>query len=219
MGRVAAAFANNGQGVHGDMKAVVRAVLLDDEARGSSVAVRSDWGKLREPVLRPAAWARAFGATSVSGNFMIRNVADPSTALGQNPLRSPSVFNFYRSGYVPPSAGIATAGLVALEFQTTGETSVAGYLNFMRNVVNNGVGTSTDVRSSYATELGLAGNAEQLVNRLKLLLAANQMSDATRALILDAVNSIPMSASNAVLNRVKLAVYLTLARPEFIVQK
>lgn len=217
--RVAAAFADNGAGQRGDMKAVIRAMLLDTEARSASVAAQPTWGKLREPVIRLANWARAFGATSVSGNYMIRNVADPSTALGQNPLRSPSVFNFYRPGYVPPSTAIASAGLVAPEFQITGETSVAGYLNFMRNTVNSGVGTGTDVRSAYVQEVALAANPDQLVDRVKLLLTAGRMTDATRAAIRDAVAAIPTTATGASLNRAKLAIYLTLASPEFIVQK
>ena len=216
--RVAAAFANNGSGVRGDMKAVLRAALLDTEARGGGLADPA-WGKLREPALRLSAWARACEATSVSGNFPIRNIADPSTALAQNPLRSPSVFNFFRPGYVPPSTGIASAGLVAPEFQITGESSVAGYLNYMRNAVNAGVGTGNDVRSSYAKEVALAADAQALVDRCKLLFTANQMTDATRNAIRDAVASIPMSAANAALNRAKLAVYLTLAAPEFIVQR
>ena len=217
--RVAAAFANNGRQVRGDMKAVIRAMLLDTEARNDRSLSQAAWGKLREPVVRLANWARAFGATSVSGNFTIRNVADPSTALGQNPLRSSSVFNFFRPGYVPPNTAIAAAGLVAPEFQITGENSTAGYLNFMRNVVNTGAGSGADVRSSYTKEVALAGNPDQLVDRVKLLLTANQMTDATRLAIRDAVSSIPATAANAALNRTKLAVYLTLASSEFVVQK
>jgi uncharacterized protein (DUF1800 family) len=217
--RVAAVFADNGRGVRGDMKAVIRAVLLDDEARGAAALAQAGWGKLREPVIRLANWARAFAATSASGNYMIRNVADPATALGQNPLRSSSVFNFYRPGYMPPNTTIAAAGLAAPEFQITGETSVAGYLNFMRNTVNNGVGTGTDVRSAYAKEVALAGNPDQLVDRLKLLLTAGRMSDSTRAAIRDAVSTVAATGEAALLNRAKLAVYLTLASPEFIVQR
>ena len=217
--RVAEVFADNGRGVRGDMKAVIRAVLLDDEARGAAALAQAGWGKLREPVIRLANWARAFAATSASGNYMIRNVADPATALGQNPLRSSSVFNFYRPGYMPPNTAIAAAGLAAPEFQITGETSVAGYLNFMRNTVNNGVGTGTDVRSAYAKEVALAGNPDQLVDRLKLLLTAGRMSDSTRAAIRDAVSTVAATGEAALLNRAKLAVYLTLASPEFIVQR
>ncbi len=217
--RVVSAFADNGSGVRGDMKSVVRAMLLDDEARGAASLAQPGWGKLREPVVRLATWARAFAATSASGNYTIRNVADPSTALGQNPLRSASVFNFYRPGYVPPNTAIAAAGLVAPEFQITGETSVAGYLNFMRSAVANGVGTDTDVRSAYAREVALAGNPEQLVDRVKLLLTAGRMSDSTRTSIRDAVATVAGSGDAALLNRAKLAIYLTLASPDFIVQR
>jgi uncharacterized protein (DUF1800 family) len=217
--RVAAAFDNNGQGVRGDLKAIIRAMLLDTEARSAASLAQPSWGKLREPVMRLANWARAFGATSVSGNYMIRNVADPSTALGQNPLRSPSVFNFYRPGYVPPNTSIAAAGLVAPEFQITGETSVAGYLNFMRNAVNTGTGAGADVRAAYAQETALAADPDRLVDRVRLLLTAGQMSDSTRTAIRDAVATIPVTATNAALNRAKLAIYLTLASAEFIVQK
>jgi uncharacterized protein (DUF1800 family) len=122
-------------------------------------------------------------------------------------------------GYVPPNTAIAAAGLVAPEFQITGENSTAGYLNFMRNVVNNGAGSGADVRSSYAKEVALAGNPDQLVDRVKLLLTANQMTDGTRLAIRDAVASIPATAANSALNRAKLAVYLALASSEFVVQK
>lgn len=221
--KVAAAFDDNGRGVRGDMKAVLRAVLLGLKVRSTAATETPHWGKLCEPVLRLAAWARAFGATSVTGNFTIRDVGDPATALGQNPLRAPSVFNFFRPGHVPPGTDIARAGLVAPEFQITGESSVAGYLNFMRRVVDTGVGsnalTLNDVRASYTTEVGIAADAARLIDRIALLLTADQMTDATRALIRDAVASIPLTARDAALNRVKLAVYLTLACPEFLVQR
>ena len=187
--RVAAAFDDNGSGVRGDMKAV----------------------------LRLAAWARAFKATSVSGAYRIRDTSDPSTRLGQTPLRSPSVFNFFRPGYVPPNTQIAAAGLVAPEFQITGETSVAGYLNYMRGVITSGAGAGADVRASYADEIALAADPQQLVDRVALLLAANQLSETTRNMIRDAVAAIRPTTANAMPNRARLAIFLVLASPEFIV--
>jgi uncharacterized protein (DUF1800 family) len=213
--RVAAAFDNNGRGVRGDMKAVLRAVLLDPEARGDRSAADPAFGKLREPVLRLSAWARAFKATSANGDYRIRDTSDPSTRLGQAPLRSPSVFNFFRPGYVPPNTAIAAAGLVAPEFQITGETSVAGYLNYMRSVIS--VGAGGDVRSSYADELPLAADPQKLVERVELLLTGNQLSTSTRTAIRDAVAAIRADGSNAALNRVRLAVFLVMASPEFLV--
>jgi uncharacterized protein (DUF1800 family) len=217
--RVAAAFTDNGHGIRGDLQAVLRAILLDAEARDPARASAASLGKLREPVVRLANWARAFGATSTSGNFMIRNVGDPSTGLGQNPLRSPTVFNFYRPGYVPPATAVAAAGLAAAEFQIVGENSVAGYLNFMRAAVDAGTGIGRDVRAEYRKEMALADEPDRLMDRVDLLLTCGRMSAATRDAITAAVRSVPISAANARLNRAKLAIYLTLASPEFIVQK
>ena len=215
--RVAGVFNDNGRGVRGDLKAVLRAVLLDQESRGAGGKADPAFGKLREPVLRLSAWARAFKATSVSGGYRIRDTSDPSTRLGQTPLRSSSVFNFFRPGYVPPNTTIAAAGLVAPEFQITGETSVAGYLNYVRNVISNGAGASSDVRSAYADEIALAGDPQRLVDRVDLLLTGSQLAPATRTAIRDAVAAIPATASNATANRARLAVFLVMASPEFIV--
>jgi hypothetical protein len=57
---------------------------------------------VREPVLRLSAFLRAFGFRTDSGEYRVGNTDNPGTQLGQTPMRSPSVFNFYRPGYVPP---------------------------------------------------------------------------------------------------------------------
>jgi uncharacterized protein (DUF1800 family) len=216
--RVAAAFRDNGRGVRGDMKAVLRAILLDGEARAAGGAEDPRFGKLREPVLRLAAWARAFGATSASGEFRIRSTSNASSQLGQTPLRAESVFNFFRPGFVPANTRIAEAGLVAPEFQITGETSVAGYINFMRTVIASGVGQGNDVRSDHAAETALAGDAAALVDRIDLLLTGRRLRAGSRAAIRAAVEAIAPSASNAAINRARLAVFLVMVAPEFVVQ-
>ena len=223
--RVAAAFANNGSGVRGDMKAVIKAILLDPEARADVDPATPNAGKLREPVVRLANWMRAFHATSASGRFLLGSLDDPLTQLGQTPMRSPSVFNFYRPGYVPPNTSIAAAGLVSPEMQITAETSVVGYLNFMRDVIPNGTGSSRDVKPDYTNELALADTPDKLVDRVNLLLMGNQMSAALRSQIIAAVSSVAISATNATSaatarkNRVCLAIFLAMASPEYIVQK
>lgn len=223
--RVAAAFNNNGAGERGDMKAVIRAILLDPEARSDSTLADPNAGKLREPVVRLANWMRAFNARSASNRFLLGNLDDPLNALGQTPMRSPSVFNYYRPGYVPPNTSIASAGLVAPEMQITGETSVVGYLNFMRSVIPNGTGSSRDIKADYTVELSLADQPDKLVDRINLLLTANQMPAALRSQIIAAVNSVTISTTNAAnaetarRNRVSLAVFLTMASPEYLAQK
>ncbi|MCL4184224.1 MAG: DUF1800 family protein [Burkholderiaceae bacterium] len=224
--RVAAAFDNNGAGVRGDMKAVIRAVLLDPEAR-NPVAGAADYGKLREPVLRIAHWLRTFNARSASERYLIGNTDNPNTSLGQTAMRAPSVFNFYRPGYIPPNTALAQAGLVAPEMQITHESSVAGYLNTLRSALSSGIGSGSprDLQPDYGEAIGLADRPDALVDRLALLLLAGQMSDELRAQLIDAVGSVAVSPTNAQsaatarLNRVKLAIFLIMAAPEYLVQK
>jgi uncharacterized protein (DUF1800 family) len=215
VGRVAAKFADNGHGVRGDMQAVIKAVLLDSEALTPQPSNNSA-GKLREPVIRLAHWMRAFNATSSSGRFQIGNLDDPLFALGQTPMRSPTVFNFFRPEYIPPNTSIAAANLFAPEMQITEETSVVGYLNYMHNAIVNGTGTAHSVKADYTAELALAATPDQLVDRINLLLMQNQMSSTLRSQILAAINSNP---NNTNINRVYLAIFLAMASPEYIVQK
>ena len=139
--------------------------------------------------------------------------------LGQTPMRAPSVFNFFRPGYVPPNTSLAAADLVAPEFQITHEISVAAYANFMQGVIQNGIGTGSDVRADYTSYNAIADNPELLVARVHLWLAANSLSSATVASIRDAVSAIPLDSNNALQNRTQLAIYLTMTSPEFLVQK
>jgi uncharacterized protein (DUF1800 family) len=220
--RVAAAFNNNGQGVRGDMKAVIRAVLLDPEARSDDAVTQPTFGRLREPMLRFVQWARTFKAISPPGTWKISDLSNPSSRLGQSPLRAPSVFNFYRPDYTPPDTDLASTGLVAPEFQITNEPSVAGYLNFMQTVIAKGYVASSvaELTPDYAAELALAGDPTALVNRLNLLLAANQLSAATVSAISGAIASISVSSgTSGPLNRVYAAIMLVMAGTEYLVQK
>ena len=230
VGRVAQAFNTGsyqsgayivGTGQRGDLRATIAAILLDTEAR---TVTTSDPGKTREPILRLAQWMRAFNARSASGSFFIGTTDDPANSLGQSPMRSPTVFNFYRPGYVPPNTAIATADLVAPELQIVNEVAVVGYSNFMRSIVQNGVGSNTprDVQPDYTAEMALAHDANLLVDRVSLLLTAGSMSAGSRSLIVTAVNSIPYPGANqatARQNRARLAVLFALSSPDYLVQK
>ncbi len=212
--RVVTIFNNNGQGLRGDLKAVIKAVLLDDEARlsGSGLAT----GRLREPVQRFVQWGRTFGAISALDNWTVGNTTDPATRLGQSPLRSPSVFNFFRPGYVPPNSLLGTNNITAPEFQLCNESTVAGYLNYMQTVIASGAG---DVKPNYTAELALAADAVALVDRIALLLSANGLSAATSTVIATAVASISAATDAGKLNRVQAAILLVMASPEYLVQK
>ncbi|WP_230483290.1 DUF1800 domain-containing protein [Sphingomonas sp. Leaf21] len=209
--RVASRFADNGQGVRGDMKAVIRAILLDSEARSLPTAATA--GKLREPVLRLTGWARAFAVNSPSGAWAIGDTSNPSTRLGQAKGHSPSVFNFYRPGYTPPGTSIAAAGLVAPEFQITNEQSVVAYVNYMYGLIANGTG---DVKADYSAILTKAADSQALVDEVNLVLAAGQLSATTVTAIRTAVDTVSATATNGPVNRVGIAVLLAMASPDYL---
>jgi hypothetical protein len=162
------------------------------------------------------------------------NLDDPGTRLGQTPMRAPTVFNFWRPGYVPPDTQIASHGLLAPEFQIVDEVQVAGYLNFMQGVIARGVGstppngTTPDIQAAYAQETALARTPDQLTARLNTVLMSGQMSSALQQAITNAVNTIAIPSGGtttqaqidaAIANRVHLAVFLTMASPEYLLQR
>lgn len=236
--RVAQAFANNGAGVRGDMKAVIKAILLDPEARDMSIANGANYGKVREPVLRFTAFLRAFSATSDSGKFLVGETSEASTQLGQSPLYSPSVFNFYRPGFVPPNSATSSAGLMAPEMQITNETSVAGFAEYMRygmrlgfaQMGSTGPLNRRDVQVDYSAEVALSTNPSALVDHVWTKLTGGTISPALKTEIVTIVSAINVPAlkpggSNRTnvdrqkLNRAHTAIFLALISPEFTVQK
>ncbi len=227
---VASAFNGSGAGGRGDMKAMLKAVLMHPEAR----VVSDTSGKVREPVLRLSAFMRAFPHRSQSGDYDIAITSSPATGLGQAALHSPSVFNFYRPGYVAPATQSAARGLVAPEMQILSETSAAGYVNFMRDSIGNGVGrlansspssSRRDLQGDYSAELALAANVPALVDRVTTRLAYGAVGATRRTEIIDAVGSIAIPGSGtsqidaAKRARVNAAILLTVAAPEFVVLK
>jgi uncharacterized protein (DUF1800 family) len=223
--RVAAVFKDNGLGVRGDLKAVITAILLDPEARDSAGDFSNpQYGKVREALLRYTEWARAFTAQSRTGSWGIGSPEDPIWGLGQMAMRSPTVFNWFAPGYVPPGTSIAQAGLVAPEMQMTNVSTVVGYLNYVQGAIGSGANSGSDIFSSYAAEMNLAATPDALLDRLNLLLLAGEMDGTLRSQILSAVNgiSIPSGDQNAInaalAARVETAVYLTMASPAFSAQ-
>lgn len=220
VGRVAAVFANNGAGRRGDLAAVFKAILTDTEALDTANITNPNFGKLREPVLRFAQLSRTFGARSTSGNWLIGDLGDPATALGQSPLRSPSVFNFFRPGYFPANTEIANRSLLAPEFQLVNETSVAGYINFLERAV---AGTRfADITLDYSAEIAIAQDSTQLLDRLDLLLTGKQLTASVRETIRAAMEDVVLTASSTNadrLRRVQIGVALILASSDYLIQK
>jgi uncharacterized protein (DUF1800 family) len=236
--RVANVFNNNGAGVRGDLKAVVRAVLLDSDARSTWAPKSDNFGKLKEPVLRLTAFLRSYGATSDSGRYLITRTDDPGLALAQTPLRSNSVFNFYRPGYVAAGTQSGANSMTVPEMQITHEASVAGYVNYMRGVVERGVGMKgpdnlgvrPDVQFSVQAELGVSTDSAAIVDMVMGKLLPDQSAPALRTEIIAAVDSMPLpklKPDNSNLawyqtvqrRRVNIALLLTIASHEYVIQR
>jgi hypothetical protein len=123
---------------------------------------------------------------------------------------------------MPPGTSLEKAGLLAPEMQMTDVSTVVGYLNYMQNAIDSGPVYGPDVFSSYSAEIALAATPPDLVDRINLLLMAGRMDANTRSQILAAVNSIaipsggsPDAINTALANRVKTAIYLTMAAPSY----
>ena len=217
IGRVAAAFNDNGSGVKGDLRATVRAVLLDVEARSDSGLADPAFGKLREPVLRFVQWARTYRLTDPAGAWALGDMSDPAQRLGQSPLRSPSVFNFFRPGYVVPNSGINSVGNRTVpEFQITTESSVAGYVNSMQRWIGSGI---AGLRGDYTALNALVADSAALLAELNLTLAAGQLSAVTLAALKPALDTIAVTTAAGQANRIYAAVTLVMAAPEYITLK
>ena len=224
--RVAEAFNSNGQGIRGDMKAVIRAILLDPEARDCGMKGPYK-GMLREPLLRLTHVMRAFNAFSDTGVYR-HTMDDFKDQMFQRPLASPSVFNFFQPDYTPIGA-IDSAGLVAPEFQITNAVSISGYSNQLyewvieennimeyRDIYENEYNNDKYVRLDLTDEMALEEITEidELLERLNLLLMHGQMSNFTREAIRETLSDIPESDSAY---RVRQAIYLVMFSPDYLI--
>ena len=215
--RVAATFANNGSGVRGDLGAVVKAILLDDDARSPAPPLRDTaYGRLKEPTFRAMALARAFGLKSAS-NLLWWNWSDFYDASRQEPGYSPSVFNFYRPDYKAP--GLLTANQKnGPVFQITDSFSSISFPNKLWQLVTQGFWQwhTYQFPLDLSREIALAATPDKLVDHLNLLCCAGQMSTGSRTLILNTINEISVTDLDA---RARVAVYLAVVCPEGAVMK
>jgi hypothetical protein len=205
--------ASFGSGQRGDLQAVIAAILLDAEARRGDdpTTANATDGKLREPILYITGILRAFGA--VSDGLIPVNSA---TGMSENPLESPSVFNFF-----PPDYGIPGTNLLGPEFalQTTATALVrANFVNSFVYVYSLSTAMGTTV--SFTPYANLAANPDasgQLLDSLNALLLHGTMSSSARSNILAAVNAVPAGANQS-LQRAQAAIYLILSSSQYQVQ-
>ena len=214
-----------GTGQRGDLKATIAAVLLDQDALRDPATVSEETGKIREPFIRFVNWARAFNETTP--DVRDEKVLIDMSAMGQHPFNSPSVFNFFRPGYVASNTETGAAGITAPELQIINESSAIAYVNFINSFIyDTSPNISGDedggVKADYSAELAIADDGQALIDRLDLLLTGNSLAPKTRARMLEMMDEIPIRADTANedrLSRVSVAVSMVMAAPGYLVQR
>ncbi len=214
--RVAAVFANNGNGVRGDMQAVITAILMDQEARAGDTDPTVEGGHLREPVLWLTDLLRGLGFTNndtVAGNDVVANASfstlgNYTFTLGQKPYASASVFNFFPPEYVVP--GTTTN---APEFGLENTASAILRLSLANSVVYNHI-SGFNVDLSPTSPLGvIASNPGNLVDTLGTLFLHSQMSSDMRSAIVN--NITPLTDMG---ERVRVATYLVVTSTQYKIE-
>lgn len=219
VGRISAVFNNNGQNVRGDLKAVIRAILLDPEARGN-VKTDPNFGKLREPVQFVTNMLRHLNVKSADLTQQSDGVINPQlTGIGQDVLRPATVFNYYSPTYTIPGTS-----LLGPEFGLMNTGTSIGRLNRVNTFVfgrinvslpNTPNGTSIDLSEMVAlAQADTTGN--RLVDTLNVRMLHGAMSTTMKNTILTAVNAV--ASTNPTL-RAQTAVYLVAGSSQFQVQR
>jgi len=229
--RVSSVYNNNGSGVRGDLLAVAKAILTDPEA--TTVSASGTAGKLREPLLRLAHLWRAFNASDANGNLSEFSVLQNSpTAFAESPLSAPTVFNFFQPDYVRAGT-LATAGMVAPEFQITNENTLVLTNNQLQRQAYQFIDSTgkkyyspngySEVGSLNANSVLLktkdweayASTPDILVNKLNAVLLGGQMTSAMRNSLINYAASIPSTDS---VSRITETADLILNSPQYAVQ-
>ena len=209
--RTAAVFNDNGAGVRGDLKAVVRAILTDPEARGA-VKLDPAYGKLREPVLFMTGAARALGTQSDGVYF-----GQQAKGLGQNLFYPPSVFNYYPPTYLLPDTEI-----VAPEFALANSSTAINRYNFANTLLFGTIAPlptlpgATGTTPALASLSSIAGDPAALLDKLDAQLLHGTMPASMRGAILTALAAVP---ATDLLTRAKTAVYLVVTSPQYQVER
>jgi uncharacterized protein (DUF1800 family) len=220
VGRVAAVWANDGAGVRGNLAKVVEAVLVDDEAWRAPTA---SFGKLREPALRFTVTARALGTQLAVKDppvtrWPISLLEDPATELGQQPWMSPSVFNFYRPGYVPAGTAVAAAGLVGPEFQIATDSSVIGWLNWISRWIR--YRNSSLTFTEFERWKAMSDTPSTLTAELNAVLCAGRLASDAARIVDDTMNGITnRTLDTQRRDRTVAAIVTVLASTEFLIER
>ena len=221
--RVASAFNDNGQGVRGDMKAVIKAILLDEEARSASGFLDASNGMIRPPLYR---YAHLFKTMNLEYPYPGRywnNGFDILDETGHHPLGSPTVFNFYPPDF-RPIGPLNNEGMVSPELKIHNTATSVRYVNriFQHTYWGSAwwswegdIDESVDIDYSYYEEI--SSDPEYLINELDKLLTHGNLSDDTRQIIRDNLNEFFWPWDNWWrYYRARMAVYLIMISPDYV---
>ncbi len=212
--RVAQVFADDGNGTRGDLAAVIRAILLDYEARAPDLTANVGYGKLKEPLIRETALFRAFHASAQENRFAIFT---PDQDLGQAALRAPTVFNFFLPDYAP-SGAIAAAGLCAPEFQITTASTAISVANTLAGAVYTPDAPAPSTILLDLSPLTSAPDDPTLVATLNLLCCGGNLSAAAQQQIISGLAGLPAGTTLAA-DRARFALELAITAPACAVQE
>lgn len=220
--RIGAVFVDNGAGVRGDLKAVVRAILLDPEARGAEPR-GGGVGKVKEPVLAMVAVMRAEGLQTDGISATLRD-----TALGQPVFQAPSVFNFYppdyplarSNGLVSPASKLLSAGGTAALQNLIYDWTMGGNANRGDWNFNNNLDTFTGTVPLWGGWEAMAGDTDRLVAVVNLLMLNNSASDAQKQALRNAALSITnRDPQIQARRRAQALLYIAASSPNFLVDR
>ncbi len=217
--RVAAAFNDDGNGVRGNMKAVISTILLDDEARNCDTGV----AKLREPMNRYFDFALSMDKNSPNGSFW--NIGwSFYENTGQAPLFAPSVFNFFLPEY-QPNGEITDEGLVAPEFQIHNSRTSLGYMNsvydwtFYDYLLWSWEEGRPPVYTDIARLVPMTRDPEVIINHLDILFTHGRLSERTRGIIRNALDAFNEEEPYNYYDKVMIALYLIMISPDYVILK
>ena len=221
--RVAQVFNDNGNGERGSMKEVIKAILLDEEARSCTSVMDPTGGKLREPMLRQSHVLHAFDTDSPTGDYW-NNAFDYWEDTKQAALAAPSVFNFYLPDH-QPVGGFVDQGLFGPEFKIHDSQTSVGYFNQVSKWTDWDVfswdwhESTPNVNFVWDSLEELAEDPEDLLNYLDIILTHGQLSDETRRIITKAMTQLSPGGYPYLYLRVKMAIYLVLVSPDYVILK
>ena len=240
--RVAQVFNNNGRGVRGDLQAVTKAILLDDEARNTAFITDPTHGMLREPFVRYVHLCRALEVHNRNGEEKFYNIAEELEGeLGQHPFASPSVFNFFSPDY-RPQGSLSAAGLSAPEFQITTSVTTIRLFNLFEALIfddsymevpegmdeedaleeqeeEQKMPSLSEVIMNSTPYDAVEGDIAALIARLNLLFAYGSLSSATLDVITTAAQRAYQEGEDEWVDAVRLAILLTVTNPESVILK